>query len=104
EWAWDTACELQAEMFHEVAATGGLDMQLVYYRGLGECRSSRWILDPKQLAKTMSQIMCNEFGPARMPPGKDYVLIKRGDVLSGVVEGVVLIERVRGGPRSASHG
>jgi len=50
---WDTACELQAEMFREVAATGGLDMQLVYYRGLGECRASRWFSDPGQLAKTM---------------------------------------------------
>jgi hypothetical protein len=59
EWVWDSACELQAEMFREVAATGGLDMQLVYYRGLGECRASRWFSDPKQLAKTMSQIMCN---------------------------------------------
>jgi hypothetical protein len=55
---WDTACELQGEMFREVATAGGLDMQLVYYRGLGECRSSRWLSDPKQLAKTMSQIMC----------------------------------------------
>jgi len=36
---WDTACELQADMFREVATTGGLDMQLVYYRGLGECRA-----------------------------------------------------------------
>jgi len=56
---WDTACQLQAEMFHEVATTGGLDMQLVYYRGLGECRASHWISDPKQLAKTMSQIICH---------------------------------------------
>ena len=55
---WDTACELQAEMFREVATAGGLDMQLVYYRGLGECRASRWISGPQQLAKTMSQIMC----------------------------------------------
>jgi hypothetical protein len=54
---WDTACELQAEMFREVAAAGGLDMQLVYYRGLGECRASRWISGPQQLAKAMSQIM-----------------------------------------------
>jgi hypothetical protein len=56
---WDTACELQSEMFREVASAGGLDMQLVYYRGLGECRASRWISDPRQLAKTMSQIVCN---------------------------------------------
>jgi len=55
---WDMACELQAEMFREVATAGGLDMQLVYYRGLGECRASRWISEPQQLAKTMSQIMC----------------------------------------------
>jgi len=55
---WDTACMLQAEMFREVATIGGLDMQLVYYRGLTECRASRWISHPDQLAKTMSQIMC----------------------------------------------
>jgi hypothetical protein len=46
-------------MFREVGAVGGLDMQLVYYRGLGECRASRWISRPEQLAKTMSQIACN---------------------------------------------
>ena len=56
---WDTACTLQAEMFQEVTATGGLDMQLVYYRGMSECRASRWISNPEQLAKTMSQIACN---------------------------------------------
>jgi hypothetical protein len=56
---WDTACVLQAEMFHEVTTAGGLDMQLVYYRGLDECRASRWISNPEQLAKTMAQIACN---------------------------------------------
>ena len=55
---WDTACQLQAEMFQEVATIGRLDMQLVYYRSLSECRASRWMSDSKQLAKTMSQIMC----------------------------------------------
>jgi hypothetical protein len=55
---WDTACKLQAGMFREVASAGGLDLQLVYYRGLGECRASHWISDSTQLAKTMSQIMC----------------------------------------------
>jgi hypothetical protein len=56
---WDTACNLQAEMFREVATTGGLDMQLVYYRGLRECRASRWLSNAKQLANTMSKIMCH---------------------------------------------
>src|SRR5215831_17505119 len=55
---WDTACTLQAEMFRKVASIGSLDMQLVYNRGVGECRASRWISHPDQLAKTMSQIMC----------------------------------------------
>src|SRR5262249_55098138 len=55
---WDTACELQAEMFRAVAATGGLHMQLVYYRGLGECRASRWMSNSGHLAKIMSQVMC----------------------------------------------
>ena len=56
---WDTACQLQAEMFREATAVGELELQLVFYRGLGECRSSRWIGDSTQVAKTMSQIMCN---------------------------------------------
>src|SRR5262249_23134241 len=34
---WDQACQLQAEMFREAADVGGLDLQLVYYRGLAEC-------------------------------------------------------------------
>jgi hypothetical protein len=55
---WDTACKLQAEMFREAASAGGLDLQLVYYRGLGECRASGWISDPIQLGKIMSAIMC----------------------------------------------
>jgi hypothetical protein len=56
---WDTACALQADMFREAASVGGLDMQLVYYRGLEECRASKWISDPTHLARIMSQIMCN---------------------------------------------
>jgi hypothetical protein len=55
---WDTACKLQAEMFQAAAAVGRLDLQLVYYRGLGECRASRWMSNSGQLAKIMSQVMC----------------------------------------------
>ena len=36
EATWDTACKLQAEMFQAAATIGSLDLQLVYYRGLGE--------------------------------------------------------------------
>jgi hypothetical protein len=55
---WDTACHLQAEMFREAAAIGGLDVQLVYYRGFAECRASRWVSQAERLAQLMSGINC----------------------------------------------
>ncbi len=55
---WDMACKLQAEMFEEAAATGGLDVQLVYYRGLTECAASQWVSEPKRLARLMEKIAC----------------------------------------------
>ena len=55
---WDQACGLQAEMFREAAAVGGLDIQLVYYRGLAECRASSWVADPNRLRALMSGIDC----------------------------------------------
>ena len=55
---WDTACRLQADMFREAAAIGGLDVQLVYYRGLAECRASRWVSDARQLGALMEKIDC----------------------------------------------
>jgi hypothetical protein len=54
---WDTACELQAQMFHEVAIIGGLSVQLVYYRGLAECRSSRWVTQSEH-SGLMERIDC----------------------------------------------
>jgi hypothetical protein len=38
---WDLAAQLQAQMFATIDALGGLDVQLVYYRDLGECVASR---------------------------------------------------------------
>src|SRR5258707_4748043 len=55
---WDTACRLQADMFREAAAIGGLDVQLVYYRGLSECRASRWVSQAERLAGLMERIDC----------------------------------------------
>jgi hypothetical protein len=55
---WDTACALQADMFREAAAIGGLDVQLVYFRGFGECRASRWVSDARELADLMTKIDC----------------------------------------------
>jgi hypothetical protein len=55
---WDQACVLQAEMFREAAAAGGLDIQLAYYRGLAECRASQWVAEPNRLGALMSRIDC----------------------------------------------
>jgi hypothetical protein len=55
---WDTASKLQAEMFREAGAVGGLDVQLVYYRGLAECRASPWVGEPQRLATLMARIDC----------------------------------------------
>jgi hypothetical protein len=55
---WDMACALQADMFREAAALGSLDIRLVYYRGLNECRATGWISDSAQLAKLMVKIDC----------------------------------------------
>ena len=55
---WDTACTLQADMFREAASVGGLDIQLVYFRGLNECRASGWVAGSERLAELMSRIDC----------------------------------------------
>jgi hypothetical protein len=55
---WDHACRLQADMFREAASVGGLDIQLVYYRGFEECRATSWITEPERLGTLMSRIDC----------------------------------------------
>jgi hypothetical protein len=55
---WDMALALQADMFAAVEEVGGLDVQLVYFRGNGECRSSRWVSEPAALARLMTSVAC----------------------------------------------
>jgi hypothetical protein len=55
---WDTACKLQAEMFAEAGKVGGLDVQLVYFRGFNECRASKWVSAPQALRDLMTRIDC----------------------------------------------
>jgi hypothetical protein len=57
---WNMAKEIQAQMFREAAATGGLDIQLIYYRGFGECRATPWVSESTRLASLMSKIDCRE--------------------------------------------
>jgi hypothetical protein len=55
---WDMALALQADMFKAVKAVGGLDVQLVYFRGTAECRASKWVTDPDALAALMTTVSC----------------------------------------------
>jgi hypothetical protein len=53
---WDLAQGLQAQMFQVAADHGGLDVQLVYYRGFNECRASNFVSGGQGLAALMSKI------------------------------------------------
>lgn len=55
---WDMALGLQGEMFRAVKEVGGLDVQLVYFRGFGECGASQWVKDPEELGRLMTKVSC----------------------------------------------
>ncbi|WP_297104924.1 VWA domain-containing protein [uncultured Devosia sp.] len=55
---WDLAVSLQAGMFEAIPKDAHLQVQLIYFRGLGECRASKWVVDAKALARLMSTIAC----------------------------------------------
>jgi hypothetical protein len=93
---WDTACRLQADMFREAAGIGGLDIQLVYYRGLNECRATGWISEASRLASLMERIDCRGghtqigkvLGHARKEnaAGKVQALVFVGDAMEEPVD------------------
>lgn len=56
---WDLACQIQGEMFRAAARRGGLSVQLVYYRGVGEARASAWVGDAVALGRSMAAIACH---------------------------------------------
>jgi hypothetical protein len=78
---WDMACALQADMFREAATVGSLDIRLVYYRGLNECRASTWVSDTAHLGRLMSGIAC-QGGNTQI--GKVLTEARREAVASGV--------------------
>ena len=58
EPTWDRACHLQAEMFHATDDLGGLEVQLVFYRGYGECKSTPWVSSSEELVRRMVKVRC----------------------------------------------
>jgi len=55
---WDIAAQLQAQMFEEAGKIGGLDVQLIYFRGTYECSHSPWLSDARELARLMGRVTC----------------------------------------------
>ena len=55
---WDFACSLQSEMFDAAGTVGGLSVQLVYFRGIGESRASPFVANARALRDLMVKIDC----------------------------------------------
>jgi len=58
EPSWELARSLQTGMFEEVSRIGGLDVQLIYFRGYAECRASPWVNDAGALHRFMQSVRC----------------------------------------------
>lgn len=58
EPTWDRACHIQAEMFRETAALGGLEIQLAYYRGFREFAATPWLSQADELLRRMTGVTC----------------------------------------------
>jgi hypothetical protein len=58
EPSWDQAASLQAAMFQETQDLGGLDVQLVFYRGFQELRASPWCGSADALLPRMTAVRC----------------------------------------------
>jgi hypothetical protein len=58
EPTWDRACRIQGEMFAATAGLGGLEIQLVFYRGFAECKASCWMRTAAELNRAMRAVYC----------------------------------------------
>jgi hypothetical protein len=58
EPSWDHAISIQSEMFDAANDLGGLDVQLVWFRGFGEFHASSWARDANALARQMTAVRC----------------------------------------------
>jgi len=58
EPTWERACRIQGQMFAAASASGGLEIQLCYYRGYGEFDASPWLRQADDLVKRMTAVHC----------------------------------------------
>ena len=54
--SWAQAMAIQTDMFQEAANVGGLDVQLVYYRGVMDFGASPWIGNAEQIVRLMQSV------------------------------------------------
>ena len=55
---WDRAAQIQGEMFTETANLGGIEIQLVFYRGFGEFKVSPWLFEAGDMLRMMTSVYC----------------------------------------------
>ena len=98
--SWDMAMSIQADMFAEAEALGGLEVQLLYYRGLAECRASAWTSNAKELGRLDigQTVVVKNRAPLALEAieGTD-ALIRRCGELKRQAKGPVLIKRAKSG-------
>ena len=55
---WDCASQLQGEMLQAVEHLGGLEIQVLWFRGFSELKKTPWLGDGTRLANMMSGVTC----------------------------------------------
>ena len=65
EATWETARRLHRALFEAAADTGGLVIQLCYYRGMGTFEASPWLTSDDELLAHMDRVSC-EGGPTQI--------------------------------------
>ena len=56
--SWNTAAQIQGEMFSAASELGGLTIQLAFYRGFGQFKVSQWTDNGSEMARLMSSVSC----------------------------------------------
>ena len=65
EGTWDQAAAVQADLFHEAGRVGGLSVQLIWFRGVGEFRAHPWTTRSDDLVRQMTAVRCRA-GPTQI--------------------------------------
>jgi hypothetical protein len=55
---WNSAREVQREMFQATSGVASLAVQLAWYRGFQQFRASAWLTDAEQLTQLMAAVQC----------------------------------------------